>query len=44
MAAMAKGLTIPPPVLGPITAGSPDQYTEPGPGSEQWGYVAYKTA
>ncbi|MFD7495908.1 SAM-dependent methyltransferase [Streptomyces sp. NPDC059832] len=44
MAAMAEGLTIPLPGLGPVNRWFPDQRTGPGPDTEQWGYVAYKAA
>ncbi|MFF3393439.1 SAM-dependent methyltransferase [Streptomyces sp. NPDC002669] len=44
MTEMAKGLTIPPPGLGPINRWFPDPGSDPGPDTEQWGYVAYKAA
>ncbi|MFC9605349.1 SAM-dependent methyltransferase [Streptomyces niveus] len=43
MLAMADGLTIPDPGLGPINRWHPDK-SGPGTDTQQWGYAAYKPA
>ncbi|NEC14016.1 hypothetical protein G3I34_17390 [Streptomyces sp. SID8014] len=41
MLAMAEGLTIAEPGLGPVSRWLPDA-SGPGPDTQQWGYIAYK--